>query len=179
MTGRRGPRPAFSAGANRPSTQAAGSHKTPREATCPERQQCLGVHNNETRALYQPFVSATLALRELLSISWSKSAIPAPHPSRLLSPADGPLPRLFPPACPLSAAFISWMLPPCASLLFSLCLLQLPSAKAYITRDTSGRFFPLCFGVTEIGCDVQRPVMCGCKCSLPAMSPHKAPCPTS
>lgn len=43
-----------------------------------------------------PFVSATLAVRELLSIFWRESGILAPYPSRVLSPVDGPLPRLFP-----------------------------------------------------------------------------------
>lgn len=98
------------------STQTARSQKNPREAARPERHQCLGVHNNATRAVSQPFVSATLALRELLSISWRESGSPAPHPSRVLSPVDGPLPRLFP-CLPvrLSATFFSWMLPQCTS----------------------------------------------------------------
>lgn len=124
-------------------TQSARSLRTPGEATRPARHQCLGVHNNATQPLSQPFVSATLALRELLSVSWRESGIPAPHPSQVLSPADGPLPRLFP-RLPvhLSAAFIGWMLPPCTTVV-SQCLLQLPSAQAYITPDTGGQFFPL------------------------------------
>lgn len=60
------------------------------------------------------------------------------------------------PAC-LSAAFIGWMLPPCTTVV-SLCLLQLPSAQAYITRDTGGQFFLLCSGITGIDCDGQWPV---------------------
>lgn len=92
------------------------SHRAPREAARPERHQCLGVHNNATRALSQPFVSATLALRELHSISCRESGTPAPHPSQVLSPVDGPLPRLFPrPPVRLSATFFSWTLPPCTS----------------------------------------------------------------
>lgn len=61
------------------------SWNPPERPRWPERHHCLGVHNSETQALSQPFVSATLALRELLSISRSKSGIPPPHPSRDLS----------------------------------------------------------------------------------------------
>lgn len=63
------PRRALSEVANQPSTQSARSPTTPGEATRLERHQCLGVHNNATQPLSQPFVSATLALRELLSVS--------------------------------------------------------------------------------------------------------------
>lgn len=60
------------------------------------------------------------------------------------------------------------------ALVISLCLLQLPSAQAYITGDTGGQFFPLCSSTTEIGCDGQRPVICGAECSLPAVFLHKS-----
>lgn len=72
------------------------SWNPPERPRWPERHHCLGVHNSETQALSQPFVSATLALRELLSISRSKSGIPPPHPSRDLSLQWMYLPRLFP-----------------------------------------------------------------------------------
>lgn len=93
--------------------------------------------------LSQAFVSATLALRELLSIFWRESGIHASHPSQVLSPADGQLPLLFH-RLPvrLSGAFPSWMLPPCTAVV-CLCLLQLPSAQVYITQDTGGPFFSL------------------------------------
>ncbi len=52
----------------------------------------------------------------------------------------------------LSAAFISWMLPSCTTVV-SLCLLQLPSAQAYITLDTGGLFFFLCSGTSGVDCD--------------------------
>lgn len=101
-----------------PNAHIVRSPTTPRKARRPEKHQCLGVHNNVTQPLSQPFVSATLALRELLSISWRESGIPAPHPSRVLSPVDGPLPRLFPrPHVRLSAAFTGWMPPLCTTVI--------------------------------------------------------------
>lgn len=158
------------------STQTARSHKTPREAARPERHQCLGVHNNATRAVSQPFVSATLALRELLSISWRESGSPAAHPSRVLSPVDGPLPRLFPCLPVRLFACLPLSLAGCclSALVISPCLLQLPSAQAYITGDTGGQFFPLCSGTTGIGCDDRRPVICSCGFSLSPILLHKS-----
>lgn len=145
------PRPALSVVANQPSTQSARAPKTPREATRPERHQCLGVHNKAARPLSQPFVSATLGLGELLSISQRECGSPAPHPSRVLSPADGPLPRPFP--C-LSAAFIEWMLPPCTAC--ACC--TYPLRRHTSTQTLVDIFFPLCSGTSGIDCDGQWPV---------------------
>ncbi len=146
---------ALSEVANQPSTQSARSPKTPREATWPERHQCLGVHNNVTQPLSHPFVSATLVLRELLSVSWRECGISAPHPSRVLSPADGPLPRLFPclPVCHfhrLDAAYAHYSRLP-VPVAITLCTgIHHPGHWWTI--------FLLCSGITGIDCDGQWPV---------------------
>lgn len=89
------------AASNRPSSRIC--RKNPGKAGRPEKHQCLGIHNNVAWPLPESFVSATLALREALSISCRETGIPAPHPSRVLSPVDGQLPRPFPhpPTCSL------------------------------------------------------------------------------
>lgn len=97
------------------------------------------------------------------------------HIHQVLSPVDGPLPRLFP-RLPvrLSATFFSWMLPPCTS------HLTVPVAITLCTgihhRGHWWTFlFPLCSSTTGIGCDGQRPVICSCECSRPAVFLHKSP----
>lgn len=155
--------------ASRPSTMLARSPQTPREATRPERHQCLGVHNNATLALSQPFVSATLAQREWLSISPRESGgSPSAHPSQVLSPTDGPLPRLFPwlPVCHfhrLDAGPVHYSRPPCACCNYPLHRHTSPGTLV-------GNFFFLCSGTTGIDCDGQLARKMLLSCTVPPQS---------
>ena len=144
-----------------------GLLKPLRGAPHPERHQCLGVHNNVTQTLPQPFVSASLALRELSSISWSKPGTPAAHPSRVLSPADGPLPCLFP-----RLLFSSALCCHCAiqSSPFACC--NYPLHRRPSPGTPVDIFSPLCSGTKGNGCDGQQPMKCSFKCSLPAEFCH-------
>lgn len=145
--------------ASRPSTMLARSPQTPREATRPERHQCLGVHNNATLALSQPFVSATLALRELLSISrrvWRHSFSPSITTSSLQRMDH--FPACFPDCLsawlPLSSAGCrprALQSSPCACCNY-------PLHRHTSPETLVGNFFFLCSGATGIDCDGQRPV---------------------
>lgn len=177
-TGRRELPPALSKGANCTFSQSARSPETPQRGLADLKGITVWEFITVRPKLYLSHLFLPLWHWENCSQSLGASLAflhPIHHETSLSS---GCTPSSPVPSDRLSAAFISCVLPPCTPV-FSLCLLQLPSAQEYITGDSGGRFSFLCFGVTGIGREGRRAVICDCKWSLPAVFLHKAPCSTS
>lgn len=165
MSLNRSPRARWAA-ANWTSNLSDRSLKIPGEPTRPEKLQCLGVHNNATRPLSLPFVSATSTLTKLLSISWTEPGI-------LCTPSiTGPLPNWWTtsPTVPPPACSPDCSLPQldAASVLYSCPAVPVVINLCTVIHHLGHWWMISCSWYYRNGGGVVVPVICGCNACSPS-----------